>query len=183
MVLLPEKGCLCSYLLLYPGGYTDGEVILMDKDILVVYADARARIKLVREQTEKKRRRLEKLEQKGVRVSDSVSCGKRGKKPLGTVRITGYPVPEHDRAKREYEKQYGNLMREEQELLELQTQVEEYITGLDDIEIRNIMTLYYVEDMTWIQVAHGMNRIYQSRSRCYTDSSCRQKHDRFLDKF
>ena len=69
----------------------------MDKSILVVYADARARIKLVREQTEKKRRRLEKLEQKGVRVSDSVSCGKRGKKPLGTVRITGYPVPEHDR--------------------------------------------------------------------------------------
>ena len=73
----------------------------VDKSILVVYADARARIKMVREQTEKKRRRLEKLEQKGVRVSDSVSCGKRGKKPLGTVRITGYPVPEHDRAKRE----------------------------------------------------------------------------------
>ena len=151
------------------------EVMPMDKDILVVYADARARIRLVREQTEKKRRRLEKLEQKGVRVSDSVSCGKRGKKSLATVRITGYPVPEHDRAKREYEKQYSNLMREEQELLELQTQVEEYISGLDDIEIRNIMTLYYVEDMTWIQVAHGMNR-------CYTDSSCRQKHDRFLDK-
>lgn len=79
-------------------------------------------------------------------------------------------------------KQHGNLMREEQELLELQTQVEEYITGLDDIEIRNIMTLYYVEDMTWIQVAHGMNRIYQSKSRCYTADSCRCKHDRFLDK-
>jgi hypothetical protein len=155
----------------------------VDKSILVVYADARARIKMVREQTEKKRRRLEKLEQKGVRVSDSVSCGKRGKKPLGTVRITGYPVPEHDRAKREYEKQYGNLMREEQELLELQTRVEEYISGLEDIEMRNILTLYYVEDMTWIQVAHGMNRIYQSKNRCYTDSSCRQKHDRFLEKF
>ena len=155
----------------------------VDKSILVVYADARARIKMVREQTEKKRRRLEKLEQKGVRVSDSVSCGKRGKKPLGTVRITGYPVPEHDRAKREYEKQYGNLMREEQKLLELQTRVEEDISGLEDIEMRNILTLYYVEDMTWIQVAHGMNRIYQSKNRCYTDSSCRQKHDRFLEKF
>lgn len=163
-------------------GWMWEEVMPMDKSILVVYADARARIKLVREQTEKKRRRLEKLEQKGVRVSDSVSCGKRGKKPLGTVRITGYPVPEHDRAKREYEKQYGNLMQEEQEILELQTQVEEYITGLDDIEIRNIMTLYYVEDMTWIQVAHGMNRIYQSKGRCYTADSCRCKHDRFLDK-
>ena len=155
----------------------------VDKSILVVYADARARIKMVREQTEKKRRRLEKREQKGVRVSDSVSCGKRGKKPLGTVRITGYPVPEHDRAKREYEKQYGNLMREEQKLLELQTRVEEYISGLEDIEMRNILTLYYVEDMTWIQVAHGMNRIYQSKNRCYTESSCRQKHDRFLEKF
>lgn len=155
----------------------------MDKSILIKYADARARVKLLREQVEKKRCRLERLEQKGIRVSDSVSCGKRGKKSLGTVRITGYPIPEHDRAKREYEKQYANLMREEQELLELQTQVEEYIAGLEDIEIRNIMTLYYVEDMTWVQVAHGMNRLYPGGKRCYTDSSCRQKHDRFLDKF
>lgn len=154
----------------------------MDKEILVMYADARARIKLVREQTERKRRRLENLEQKGIRVSDSVSCGKKGKKPLGTVKITGYPIPEHDRAKREYERQYANLMHEEQNLLELQTQAEEYISGLEDIEMRNIFTLYYVDDMTWVQVAHGMNRIYQSKSRCYTSDSCRCKHDRFWNK-
>lgn len=155
----------------------------MNKGILVEYADARARIQLVREQTEKKRCRLENLEQKGVRVSDSVSCGKKGKKPLGTVKITGYPIPEHDRAKREYEKQYVNLMNEEQELLGLQTQAEEYIAGLDNIEIRNIMTLYYVEDMNWVQVAHRMNWIYQGKSRCYTADSCRGKHDYYLKNF
>lgn len=164
-------------------GWTWEEVIPVDKEILVVFADARARIKLVREQTEKKRRRLEKLEQKGVRVSDSVSCGKRGKKPLGTVMITGYPLPEHDRAKHEYEKQYSNLMQEEQELLELQTRVEEYIASLKDIEIRNIMTLYYVEDLTWVQVAHGMNRLYQGKRRYYTADSCRGKHDYYLKNF
>ena len=73
-------------------------------------------------------------------------------------------------------------MQEDLELLELQTQVEEYISGLEDIEMRNILTLYYVEDRTWVQVAHGMNRIYQSKGRCYTADSCRCKHDRFLDK-
>lgn len=154
----------------------------MDKEILVEYADAKARVKLVKEQMEKKQRYLDKLAHSDYVVADTVTYGKRGKKPLGTTKIIGYPFPESQRASRAYERSYKLLMFEEQELLELQTQVEEYIAGLEDIEMRNIMTLYYVDDMNWIQVAHGMNRIYQSKSRYYTDSSCRQKHDRFLEK-
>lgn len=154
----------------------------MDKFILIQYSDAVARIKLVREEMEKKQRHLERLRDTGYLVSDSVSCGKRGKKPLGTVKITGYPIPEAQQASREYEKQYARLMDEEQELLELQSQVEEYIAEIGDKEMRNILTLYYVDDLNWIQVGHKMNSIYPNRRRHYTESSCRQKHDRFLEK-
>ena len=162
--------------------FDSGEAVEMDKQILIQYSDAQARIKLTREHLMKKQKHLNALRETGYLVSDSVSCGKRGKKPLGTVKITGYPIPEAQRASREYEKQYVRLLEEEQELLELQTQVEEYIAGIEDIEIRNIMTLYYVDDLNWIQVAHRMNGLYSKKRRCYTDSSCRQKHDRFLEK-
>ncbi len=159
----------------------------IDKDILIEYSDALARVKLLREQLQKKEDHLDRLRERGYVVADTVTKGKRGKKPLGTAVIIGYPVPESQKAARAYEKSYAILMDEEQELLELINQVEKYIAGVDKMEIRNIMTLYYVEGLNWVQVAHRMNdlykdQIYRGKMRCYTDSSCRQKHDRFLEK-
>jgi len=159
----------------------------VDKDILIEYSDALARVKLLREELQKKKDHLDRLKERGYMAADTVTRGKRGKKPLGIVVITGYPIPESQRAARAYEKSCAILMNEEQELLELIVQVEEYIAGIDKVEIRNIMTLYYVEDLNWVQVAHRMNdlykdQIYRGKMRCYTDSSCRCKHDRFLEK-
>ncbi|PPK80634.1 hypothetical protein BXY41_106224 [Lacrimispora xylanisolvens] len=159
----------------------------IDKNILIEYSDALARVKLLREQLQKKEDHLDRLRERGYLVADTVTKGKRGKKPLGTAVIIGYPVPESQRAAKAYERSYVILMDEEQMLLELINQVEEYIAGIDKVEIRNIMTLYYVENMNWVQVAHRMNDLYKDqvskgKIRCYTDSSCRQKHDRFLEK-
>ncbi|MFT4107726.1 MAG: hypothetical protein QM657_18385 [Lacrimispora sp.] len=159
----------------------------IDKDILIEYSDALARVKLLREQLQKKQDHLDRLRERGYVVADTVTLGKRGKKPLGTAVIVGYPIPESQRASRAYERSYALLMDEEQELLELIGRVEEYIAGIDKVEIRNIMTLYYVENMNWVQVAHRINdlykeQIFKGKMKCYTDSSCRQKHDRFLEK-
>lgn len=163
------------------------EVTKIDKEILIEYSDALARVKLLREQLQKKQEHLDRLRERGYVVADTVTMGKRGKKPLGTAVIIGYPFPESQRASRAYERCYAILMDEEQELLELIGDVEEYIAGIDKVEIRNIMTLYYVENMSWVQVAHRMNdlykdRIYKGKMRCYTDSSCRCKHDYYLEK-
>lgn len=163
------------------------EVTEIDRNILIEYSNALARVKLLREQLQKKEDHLDRLRERGYVVADTVTKGKRGKKPLGTAVIIGYPVPESQRAARAYEKSYAILMDEEQELLELIGQVEEYIAEIDKVEIRNIMTLYYVEGLNWVQVAHRMNdlykdQIYRGRMRCYTDSSCRCKHDYYLEK-
>lgn len=153
----------------------------MEKEILVNYSDALARVKLLRSQMEKKEKQLDKLRETGV-AADTVSYGKRGKKSLGTTTIVGYPDAKLQRAARAYEKSHAVLLEEEQGLLELITQVEEYIAGITDIKIRNIMTLYYVENMNWVQVAHKMNDIYVSKKSYFTDGSCRLRHDRFLEK-
>lgn len=153
----------------------------MDKEILVNYSDALARVKLLRSQMEKKEKQLDKLRERGM-VADTVSYGKRGKKSLGITTIVGCADAELQRASRAYEKGYAVLLEEEQKLLELITQVEEYIAGIGDIKIRNIMTLYYVEDMNWVQVAHKMNDIYDGKKSYFTDGSCRLRHDRFLEK-
>ena len=66
-----------------------------------------------------------------------------------------------------------------EKLLELINRAEEFIEGIEDIELRNIFTLYYIEDMTWVQVAHRMNELYQMET--YTESGCRQKHSRYMN--
>lgn len=159
----------------------------MDKEILIEYSDALARVKLLREHLQKKQDHLDRLRERGV-VADIVTKGKRGKKPLGAVVIMGYPLPESQRVARAYERSYALLMDEEQELLEMVNQVEEYIAGVGKVEIRNIMTLYYVENLNWVQVAHRMNDLYKDqiskgKMRCYTDGSCRRKHDYYLENF
>lgn len=171
-----------------PGRAVDNrEVTEIDKNILIEYSDALARVKLLREQLQKKENHLDRLRERGYVVADTVTKGKRGKKPLGTAVIVGYPVPESQKAAKAYERSYAILMDEEQMLLEMINQVEEYIAGIDKVEIRNIMTLYYVENMNWVQVAHRMNDLYKDqiskgKMRCYTEDSCRCKHDRFLEK-
>lgn len=154
----------------------------MDKNILVQYSDAKARVKLIRIRRDNNQKKLNRLNQSGYYVTDSVTCGKRGKKPLKTVIIAGFPYPERDEISEEITKQDLILGLQEQKLLHLQTDVEEYISGIRDIKVQNLMTLYYLEDLNWIQVAHWMNELYPNNKKPYTSDSCRCKHDRFLEK-
>ncbi len=153
----------------------------MKKHILQQYSDSLARVKLVRKSIDDLNRKIKKISTGEHYVTDSVTRGKKGKKSLGTVVITGIPYPEYNKKKNLLKRRENRLKIEEQELLELTSQVEEYIAGIEDIEVRNILSLYYIDDLNWIQVSHRMNGIYEGR-RKYTDSSCRRKHDRFLEK-
>lgn len=38
---------------------------------------------------------------------------------------------------------------------------QEYIAGINKVEIRNIMDLDYVDNLNWVQVAHRMNDLYK----------------------
>lgn len=141
-------------------------------------------MKYMRESIERIEAKIQKLnENGGICVADSVTCGKKGKKSLGTKIVRGFPYPEEQKLRNALKQRRAQLKREEQQLLELITEAEEYISGIEGIEMRNIFSLYYIEDLNWVQVAHRMNGLYSSSKRKYTEGSCRRKHERFLEKF
>lgn len=115
-------------------------------------------------------------------VSDSVSCGKKGKKPIRTVKIKGFPKAEIERRIALMERRQAKLEMLETDLIEKQLQVEEYIRTIDKSELRIMFRLYYIDSLTWYQVALKMNQMFPKRKIKYTDDNCRKRHDRFLEK-
>ena len=152
----------------------------MDRNILIEYADMKEEIKDLRKRIEQNRKELYRLN--GQTVMDSVSCGKKGKKPLGTVKITGRPVTAISKKETLLEKRIRRLEELEEELLELTMQVDEYIETIEKSELRIIFRLYYIDDMSWVQVALKMNQMFPKRKVKYTENNCRMRHNRFLEK-
>lgn len=152
----------------------------MDKNILIEYADMKEEIKDLRRRIEQNKKELSRLN--GQIVMDSVSCGKKGKKPLGTVKITGRPVTAISRKESLLNKRICRLEELEEELLELTIQVDEYIETIEKSELRIIFRLYYIDDLTWYQVALRMNQNFPKRKVKYTEDNCRMRHNRFLEK-
>ena len=61
----------------------------MDKSILSEYEAMRAEIKDLRRRISEDQKKIDQLRR--TIVTDSVSCGKKGKKPIRTVRIKEFP--------------------------------------------------------------------------------------------
>lgn len=152
----------------------------MDKKILIEYADMKEEIKDLRRRIAEDKKKIEQLNK--ITVQDSVACGKKGNKPLRTVKITGLPNKELGRRKYLLENRITKLRMLETDLLEKQIQVEEYISQIKKSEIRMILRFYYIDDMNWVQVAHKMNEIFPKKRKAYTEDSCRCKHNRYLEK-
>lgn len=152
----------------------------VDKNILIEYADMKEEIKDLRRRIEQNKKELSRLN--GQIVMDSVSCGKKGKKPLGTVKITGRPVTAISRKESLLNKRIRRLEELEEELMELTIQVDEYIETIEKSELRIIFRLYYIDDLTWYQVALRMNQNFPKRKVKYTEDNCRMRHNRFLEK-
>ena len=152
----------------------------MDKSILSEYADMKEEIKDLRRRISEDQKRIDQL--KRTIVSDSVTCGKKGKKPIRTVKIKGFPQVEINRRVALMERRQAKLQMLETDLIEKQLQVEEYIQTIQKSELRIMFRLYYIDSLTWYQVALRMNQMFPKRRIKYTDDNCRKRHDRFLEK-
>ena len=152
----------------------------MDKSVLSEYADMKEEIKDLRRRIAADQKKIDQLQH--TIVSDSVSCGKKGKKPIRTVKIKGFPKAEIERRIALMERRQAKLEMLETDLVEKQLQVEEYIQTIDKSELRIMFRLYYIDSLTWYQVALRMNQMFPKRKIKYTDDNCRKRHDRFLEK-
>lgn len=152
----------------------------MDKNILAEYADMKEEIKDLRRRISEDQKKISMLE--NTVVSDSVTCGKKGKKPIRTVKIKGFPREEIKRRTALLKKRQAKLVMLETDLIEKQLQVEEYIQSIEKSELRIMFRLYYIDSLTWYQVALKMNQIFPKRRVKYTEDNCKQRHKRYLEK-
>ena len=150
------------------------------KDILIQYCELREEIKDLRERIDREELRLQKIEEEGV-VSDTVT-GTRADGTIGSIKITGFPIPEYSTVKAMLKKRIAKLQIMEDELHEAMSAVDDFINAIPKSDLRQMFRFYYIDDMTWRRVAANMNKRFPNRRISYTEESCRKRHDRFLEK-
>lgn len=151
----------------------------MDKSILSEYADMKEEIKDLRRRISEDQKRIDQLKQ--TIVSDSVTCGKKGKKPIRTVKIKGFPQVEINRRIALMERRQAKLQMLETDLIEKQLQVEEYIQTIQKSELRIMFRLYFIDDLSYPKVAMRMNQIYPKRKIKYTDENVKKRIQRYFE--
>lgn len=150
----------------------------MDKNVLIQYVDMVEEIKDLRRRIHELEKQIDRIKEEGA-VKDTVSGGMGGTQHFV---VEGFPVPEYNRKMMLLRSRKAMLEEKEAELLELTNQVEEYIGSIEKSELRIMFRLYYIDGLTWIQVAHRMNQMFPKRRKAYTEDSCRMRNARFFQE-
>lgn len=153
----------------------------MTKEILIEYCELRQEAADLRLRIERDQRRLSEMQEKGYVVSDTVK-GTRKDGTIGPIKITGFPEPAYEDTKAMLKKRIAKLEIIESDLLAAVNKVDDYIETIPKSELRQIFRLYYLDDLTWAQVALQMNVRYPKKRMKYTEDGCRMKHNRYLEK-
>lgn len=153
----------------------------MTKEILIEYCELRQEAADLRLRIERDQRRLSEMQEKGYVVSDTVK-GTRKDGTIGPIKITGFPEPAYGDTKAMLKKRIAKLEIVESDLLAAVNKVDDYIETIPKSELRQIFRLYYLDDLTWAQVALQMNVRYPKKRMKYTEDGCRMKHNRYLEK-
>lgn len=144
---------------------------MISKEILTQYSDLQEEVKEVRNRIESTEKQIAKIEEEG-NVIDTVSGGSGG---IQHFRIEGFPYHEYSRKKSLLYVRKATLVNLELELTETLNQVEEFIAGVEDSRIRRIITLRFIENLSWNKVA---DRIGGGN----TEDSVKKMFYRFMEK-
>lgn len=150
----------------------------MDKNILIQYVDMVEEIKDLRRRIRELEKQIDRIKTEGA-VKDTVSGGMGGTQHFV---VEGFPIPEYSRKMMLLRSRKAMLEEKEAELLELTNQAEEYISSIEKSELRIMFRLYYIDGLTWIQVAHRMNQMFPKRRKAYTEDSCRMRNTRYFEE-
>ena len=122
---------------------------MISKEILIQYRELQEEVKEVRERIERTETQIKKKKKEG-NVVDTVNGGSGG---IRHFKIEGFPYPEYSRKKTLLYARKATLASLEMELLETLNQVEEFIASIDDSRMRRIITLRFIENLSWNKVA------------------------------
>lgn len=148
----------------------------LDKEVLTQYCDLCDEVKEAEKRAQVIQKKIDKMIERRERVSDSVK-GTRGDGTYGSIMVSGFPMKQYDDWVRELKKQ--KLIIEQRKMCaeKKRTEVEEFISTIDNSRIRRIIQYYYMDNLSWVQVAHRMNSGNKCRN---TAESCRKASERYL---
>ena len=107
-------------------------------------------IKAIEARIKANKRKLEELCFKGETVVDTVTGGEGG---IQHFTIEGFPSGEYDVYSENIRVLNARLAQRKQKEIELQTEIEEFISGIGDPVIRAIVDFHYVQGHTWQETA------------------------------
>ena len=145
----------------------------MDKRILEQYASLIAEREDLKVRIRETEMKLHQLAEDTV--ADSVTLGKKGKKPLGRKVIRGTPLPEIEQKRAALRKYNRRLRDAEAEIGEMISDVQQFISEIDDSRMRRIFRYRYIDKLTWVQVSMRMGKHH-------TEESCRKAAERLLKR-
>lgn len=148
------------------------------ENILQQYTDIAIEVRDLKDRIERIEKAMQRIREEG-NVKDTVSGGMGG---IQHFTIEGFPNPKYARKKSTLLSNKLKLEAKVNELQQMKEDVDEFISRIDKSEIRTILRLYYIDELTWQQVANRMNE-YHGKRRRYTEDNCRMKAQRFLKKF
>lgn len=152
-------------------------MIDINKEVLLQYCDVQQEIKDIRRRI----RELDKYLSSPHQVSDTVK-GTRKDGTIGSIKVTGYPVPEHYTKERQRERYKKMLEAKEMELLDLACQAEEYIESEPRSEMRTMLRFAVIDGLTNKKVAEAMNATYPKRQIRYNEKNVTKRLQRYFEE-
>lgn len=144
------------------------------REKLEQYTDVQSEQKDVLMRIQKLRSDIQNMEEISPEIADSVTCGKKGGRALQIIRVSGFPEQEYQTKKEKLKKLMIKMELINNQLLELLTEVEEYVETVKDSRMRRILRYRYMDNMPWKKIA----RILGGKS---TADSIRMEHNRFFE--
>ena len=128
------------------------------KQKLIQYCDLQKEI-------EKLEKKIEKIRKQSDLIADVVQNGIKGHMLIRGIDYTR--IHKLDKLEAVLQERYDKL-------LDMQTEIEEWINAIDRSDIRQIIEYRYIDNMNWYQIQHKMGYKHEDTAR--------KKHDTFLEK-
>lgn len=143
----------------------------MEKDILEQYAQVTEEIEILNARIIKQETRLARIRRGGT-VKDKVQAGDI---KTGHMTIEGYPSELERFICKNIEKNCFILETRKLKLIQMQNDVEEYISSIEDSKVRIALQYRYIDGLTWEQAASRMPGFH-------TATEIRLAYFRYLEK-
>lgn len=144
----------------------------MTKQMLNQYYDLKQELEEVKGRINKLKEQINKIECEG-NVIDTVTGGDGG---IQHYKIEGFPQAEYSRKKTLLQTRIMIQENLQHKINDMTLEVEDYIADIEDSHIRRIITLRFVDNKTWGEIA---NIMYGKNS---TEDSVRMTFNRFFEK-